>query len=238
MNAELAKLPIGGPAWLRAWAADKEEMSHALGHIDDECEREEKREIQGLRDAADRMERLEVALTESKGAMKDLLDGIYEAMEGNDLVNAYSYRHGIESAAVLTVYDDHTARAIAERLAPRIAGKTVVEIGGGIGLLALHLGTVASRVWCIEANPMWSWAFAGTLLKSKPRNVSFLFGSADEFAGQFQGDVAVYCTHSDVKGMGEIARRFAPSVIDVYGEMIAENPEAYDPQARRLRAVW
>jgi hypothetical protein len=62
MPTDITKLPLGGPAWLRATADDKEEMSDALGHIDAECERQEKREIQGLRDAANRMERLEKAL--------------------------------------------------------------------------------------------------------------------------------------------------------------------------------
>jgi len=170
--------------------------------------------------------------------MKELLDKVYEAMDGNAYANAYSFSHGIESAAVLTIYDDDTARAITERLAPRITGKTVVEIGGGIGLLALHLGTVARRVWCIEANSMWSWTFAGTLLKQKPKNVSFLFGSAEEFYGVFSADVALFCTHSDTMGMSAIARKFSPVVIDVYGEMIAENPSAYDATARRLRALW
>lgn len=170
--------------------------------------------------------------------MKEMLEHVYEAMDGNTGMNAYSYRHGIESAAILTVYDDETAHAITQLLAPRIAGKTVVEIGGGIGLLAFHLGRVARRVWCIEANPMWSWTFAEVLLKRKPKNVSFLFGSADEFAGVITADVALYCTHSDVNGMADVARQFAPLVIDVYGEMIAENPEAFDAQARALRVAW
>lgn len=62
MPDTLAKLPLGGPAWLRAIADDKEEMVHAIGCVDAASEREEKREIQGLRDAADRMERLEKVL--------------------------------------------------------------------------------------------------------------------------------------------------------------------------------
>ncbi len=169
--------------------------------------------------------------------MKDVLDKVYEAMDGNELAQRYSERHGINAAAVLTVYDDETAGAVLEYLAPRVAGKTVVEIGGGIGLLALHLGMVAARVWCIEANPMWSWTFAGTLLKSKPKNVSFLFGAADEFVGTVKADVAIFCTHSDVAGMRDIARKFAPVVIDVYGELIAQDPKAFDERARRLRAI-
>ena len=166
-----------------------------------------------------------------------MIQTVYEAMEGSDASNSYSERHGIASAAVLTVTSDDEAGAIAERLAPRIEGKTVIEIGGGIGLLALHMGMIAKRVYCIEANPMWSWCFAGVLLQNKPRNVSFLFGSADEFVGSIKGDVAIYCTHSDVVGMGLVAAQFAPTVIDVYGELIAANPGAFDARASALRKV-
>jgi predicted RNA methylase len=151
---------------------------------------------------------------------------------------AYAERHNIASAAVLTVTDDETAGLIAEHLAPRIEGKTVVEIGGGIGLLALHMGHIAKRVYCIEANPMWSWVFAGTLLHHKPKNVSFLFGSADEFVGAIKGDVAIFCTHSDVTGIGLVAAQFAPVVIDVYGELIAAYPDAFDKTASALRAMF
>lgn len=173
-------------------------------------------------------------------ALGKMLDEVYNIMEGSDDSLAYSERHNISAAAVLTVIDDETASLIAERLAERIEGKTVVEIGGGIGLLALHMGLIAKRVYCIEANPVWSWAFANVLLKQKPKNVSFLLGAADEFLGAIHGDVAVYCTHSDVKGMGLVAAQFAPVVIDVYGELISEAPEAFDKAAVILRNldIW
>jgi hypothetical protein len=164
-----------------------------------------------------------------------MLEEIYNEMEGSDPSMDYSERHNINAAAILTVADDETAGLMAEYLAPRIEGKIVVEIGGGIGLLALHMGHVAKRVYCIEANPMWSWTFAHLLLKQKPKNVSFLFGAADEFIGSIKGDVALYLTHSDVTGMGLVAAQFAPLVIDVYSEMIAENPDGFDPLARELR---
>lgn len=167
--------------------------------------------------------------------LDEMLSDVYNSMEGSDAAMAYSERHNINSAAVLTVYDDATAYAVAAYLEPRIEGKTVVEIGGGIGLLALHLGLIAKRVYCIEANPMWATTFAEVLLRTKPRNVSYLFGTADEFVGAIRGDVAVYCTHSDVQGMGLVAAQFAPVVIDVYGEVIDGNPEAFDPTARALR---
>lgn len=164
-----------------------------------------------------------------------MLNEIYEQMEGSESSLDYSERHNINAAAILTVADDETAGLMAEYLAPRIAGKTVIEIGGGIGLLAMHMGSHAKRVYCIEANPMWSWTFAQVLLEKKPKNVSFLFGSADEFLGTIKGDVAVYLTHSDVKGMGLVAAQFAPVVIDVYSEMIEESPEAFNPLASFLR---
>ncbi len=167
----------------------------------------------------------------------EMLDGVYSAYEGSEMMAEYSERHGIASAAVLTVLDDNHAMLIAERLRPRIEGKTVVEIGGGIGLLALHMGTVAKRVYCIEANPMWSGIFAGVLLEKKPKNVSFLFGAADEFLGTIRGDVAIYCSHSDVTGMGLVAAQFAPKVIDVYGELIRDHPGQFDKTASCLRAM-
>lgn len=165
------------------------------------------------------------------------LDELYNTFEGSDIAEAYSERHGIRSAAVLTVLDDNHARLIVERLAPRIEGKTVIEIGGGIGLLAMHMAGIAKRVYCIEANAMWSWTFAEILLNKKPRNMSFLFGTADEFLGVIKGDVAVYCTHSDVTGMGLVAAQFAPVVIDVYGELIEEAPHHFNPLASELRKI-
>lgn len=167
--------------------------------------------------------------------IEDTLSDFYEAMEGSEASLEYSERHNINSAAILTIADDETAGLMAEYLSPRIAGKTVVEIGGGFGLLALHMGHHAKRVYCIEANPMWSWMFAHLLLAKKPKNVSFLFGAADEFLGSIKGDVAIFCTHSDVTGMGLVAAQFAPVVIDVYSEMIAANPSGFDPLASELR---
>jgi hypothetical protein len=170
-----------------------------------------------------------------RNEIEPMLTQVYEAMEGSELAEEYSVRHGIDSAAVLTVYDDETAGLIASYLAPRIEGRVVVEIGGGIGLLAMHLAMHAKRVYCIEANPMWSWTFATVLLAKKPKNLSYLFGAADEFVGRIRGNVALFCTHSDKSGMKRIGERFADTVIDVYGEIIAREPDRFDPLARVLR---
>jgi len=169
--------------------------------------------------------------------IKELLDEHYNAFEGSETMMEFTERHNIQSQAVLTVNTDETASLMAEYLRPQIEGKTVIEIGGGIGLLAIYMGYIAKRVYCIEANPVWSSVFLCTLLKHKPKNVSFLFGAADEFLGSFKGDVALFCTHSGVESMRLAAQQFAPIVIDVHGQMIAENPEAFDKFARKMRLV-
>jgi hypothetical protein len=165
-----------------------------------------------------------------------MLSELCEIMEMSEAYSNFAERHNIRSKPILTVMHDGTAESICEILAPRIAGKTVVEIGGGIGLLSLAMASVAKRVFCIEANPTWAAAWTQILVEKKPRNISYLFGAADEFIGCVRADVAVICTHSDVQGMKLLSGQFAPEVIDVYGEMIAVNPAGFDALASRLRA--
>jgi hypothetical protein len=169
--------------------------------------------------------------------VKELLDEHYNAFEGCEVLHEYGQRHNVQSQAVLTIDTDERAYLMAEYLRPQIEGKVVVEIGGGIGLLAMYMGDIAKRVYCIEANPVWSSVFLACLIKSKPKNVSFLFGAADEFIGDIKGDVALFLTHSGVQSMKLVAANFAPLVIDVHGQMIAENPDAFDKFARTMRLV-
>jgi predicted RNA methylase len=164
-----------------------------------------------------------------------LLSEIYNNIERSEMMAAFLERHNVRSAPILTVRDDDTAALITEHLTPRIEGRTVVEIGGGIGLLSLHMASVAHRVYCIEANPLWSFSFVQLLIEKKPKNMSLLFGAAAEFVGCIKADIAVICTHSDVEGLRLIGQQFAPVVIDVYGELIEANPEAFDAYARQAR---
>lgn len=153
-------------------------------------------------------------------SLENIIERAYEAFEGSEVVEQYRQRHGIHSAGILTVYSDETADLIARHLAPRIEGRVVVEVGGGIGLLACHMAQYAKRVWCIEADPNWGPAFIVTLMREKPKNLSYLFGAAQEFYGTIRGDVALFCTHSDAAGMREVGTHFAREVIDVYGEIV------------------
>lgn len=151
----------------------------------------------------------------------DILEAVYPALDGNEEAMRYSDRHGIGSMAILTITSDEKAALVAEHLADRIRGKTVIEIGGGIGLLAFHLAQYAERVIVFEANPVWTSVYVSFLHYRKPKNVTFIFAAAEELAGQFRGDVAMFCTHSDAAGMKRTALLFAPEAIDVYGEIVA-----------------
>lgn len=51
-------VPAGSPIWLRAIADEQEEMFHAIGSLDKATERATKREILGLRAAANDIENL------------------------------------------------------------------------------------------------------------------------------------------------------------------------------------
>jgi hypothetical protein len=166
-----------------------------------------------------------------------LLQRASYVMNDSDHLDDYAERHGVGSAPVLTVCDDELAGGLAAILAPRIEGKVVVEIGGGIGLLGCHLAQYADKVYCIEANPIWSSVFVALLMQHKPVNLSYLFGAAAEFAGVFRADVALFCTHSGITSMRSAARLFAPVVIDIYGEMIAAAPGKFSSLARRLRPI-
>jgi hypothetical protein len=72
-------------------------------------------------------------------------------------------------------------------------------------------------------------------MQAKPANVSYLFDAADEFAGTIRADIALFCSHSGIASMTATAARFAPVVIDVYGEVIAARPEQFDALAVTLR---
>jgi SAM-dependent methyltransferase len=149
----------------------------------------------------------------------------YEALAVSEVAHDYHVRHGTESKLILTVYDDERAAGVAGYLADRIRGKTVIEIGGGIGLLAIYLSEYAGaeRVYAIESDPSWTSTFLATLYARKPKNVTWIYGAAEEMVGQLRGDVALFCTHSACHHMAQLASQFAPVVIDVYGELVGHH---------------
>lgn len=162
---------------------------------------------------------------------------LYHTVQASEAFAAYRKRHGIESASILSVEGEGHAALVAKRLWPYVVNKTVIEIGGGTGVLALELGRIAKRVYCIEADPLWSLAFLYDLIARKPPNVSYLFGAASEFDGVINGDVAIFCAHIGVDSLAAIAGQFAPIVIDVYGELFGRNAREAEKHLCKLRAA-
>jgi 2-polyprenyl-3-methyl-5-hydroxy-6-metoxy-1,4-benzoquinol methylase len=170
--------------------------------------------------------------------MGSLLDMITEtglAAHRSETGQAYARRHGVRSAPNLAVMSDEIADLVTKYLQPRIQDKVVVDVGGGLGILAMHMATFASKIFVIEANPSWAVAYAEFLHAEKPANMSFCWGAAQEFIGQIRADVAIVTTHTDVSGLMSIAAQFAPDAIDIFGELINGNPEAFDEWARSAR---
>ena len=159
--------------------------------------------------------------------IKAMLDSYYNTMDGNQTVENYHARHGTESAVILTNYEDERAGLVADYLRERVAGKIVVEIGAGIGLLACHVAMDARRVYAIEVDPAWSSVFVWSLYAKKPANLTFILGKAEE-APPIAADVAFFCTHSGRESMYRAATRFAPEVIDVYAELLKDDPKWHD----------
>lgn len=166
------------------------------------------------------------------------VESIYEAFEGDEDLEEYCARHGVKSAGILTVLTDEHAALVADYLADRIRGKVVIEIGAGIGLLACHLADYAFKVYAIEANPLWASCFAVALMKKKPLNVTYILGAASEMEGILRGDVALFCTHSGADSMREAGAKFAPSVIDVYADLMGSKFDKATNVLRRMNRMF
>ena len=158
-----------------------------------------------------------------KDTLEAALEFYYEQMESNADHEAYHLRHGTQSASILTCYTDEKCADIAAYLEDRISGKVVVEIGAGIGLLACYVAQYARKVYAIECDPCWANTFSTLLWKKKPKNLTFIWGMAED-APPIAADVAYFCTLSGRPAMHHAATLFAPVVIDVYAEIMKDNP--------------
>lgn len=163
----------------------------------------------------------------AKSSIESLLENYYSRIDGSESAAAYHNRHGTESQLIQTTFTDERAGSIAWWLRDRIAGKVVVEIGSGIGLLAMYMAEYASKVYAIEVDPAWSACFVWQLYRQKPKNLTFIFGSADE-APYIASDVAVFATMSGRPAMYRAASRFSGTVIDIYAELLKDLPTYRD----------
>jgi len=144
------------------------------------------------------------------------LDAVYEALEGRMTVEEYHQRHMTGSLGVLTVYDKTTARNLVKPHRAKLLNRCVVEVGAGVGMLALEIARYANKVFAIESDPGWSWIFTHHLYAAKPPHLTWIFGRAEEVCTIIKADVAVVATHSGRDAMLRVARLMAPEVIEIY----------------------
>lgn len=165
-------------------------------------------------------------------------DHVEHGIESRDLFEYY-VEHGIEACDHPIVKNLEIAAAMTDRISERIKNKTVVEIGGGTGLLSICMSMVAKQVVCIEADYMHANSFM-SVKNMRPKNLSYIFGNAEDFADSVRSagnlfDVAVFVSNSGVPSMKKVGARLSSTVIDIIGEMVKENPGKFDAFASKAR---
>ena len=142
-----------------------------------------------------------------------LIEMVYDALEGAEDLIRYHKLHGTPSSLILTQYSFGVAQEMVRLLKAEIEGKTVIEIGAGVGFLAIEMAKLAKQVFAIEVDPAWSWIFTHSLYARKPPNLTWIFGKAETVLPFLKGDVAIVVTRSGIKEMRSLASQFAPKVI-------------------------
>lgn len=138
------------------------------------------------------------------------IDHVYDILDGGKAQD-FVDRCGITSLGVLTILSQSDARATVLKFWTSILGKRVVEIGSGVGYLALEMARVAKSVVAIENDPSWSWIFTKFLYRQKPLNLTWIFGHSGSI--ELSADVAVICSRSGLAEMIAEARRLAPVIV-------------------------
>jgi hypothetical protein len=141
------------------------------------------------------------------------IERIYEHGEGSESIESYHQRHEIKSMCILTITSAYAATREVDKFAYRLRGKTVVEIGAGVGFLGIEMARFAKQVYAIEADPAWAWVFTECLYQKKPSNLTYIFGAAETIANYLRGDIAVIFTRSGYVAMEAVAREMCPEII-------------------------
>jgi SAM-dependent methyltransferase len=139
--------------------------------------------------------------------------GVQNMIEDTYDRRTYDERMGVKSKHYLTMVTAADTEWIITRIKDRIAGRVVVEIGAGIGVLAIEMAKYAHRVYAIEVDPAWTWLFARRLYREKPENLTWIFDRAENLIPFAKCDVAIVVTGSDEERLRYIAGTYAPEVI-------------------------
>jgi protein-L-isoaspartate O-methyltransferase len=156
---------------------------------------------------------IEKLIKDKPEELGNCINAIYNDLEGYEAMEEYHRRHMTPSMGVITVFEKERVIKLLKILTPEIHNKVVIEIGAGVGLLALGMASIAKEVYAIEVDPAWSWSFTKILYELKQPNLTFIFGKAENMIGKLHGDVAVIVTNSGILEMKSIGKQFAPKVI-------------------------
>ncbi len=154
-----------------------------------------------------------------------LIDMAYDALEGAEDLMKYHQQHGTPSLLILTQLSPEIAHETVKLFVDEIKRKTVIEIGAGVGFLAIEMAKVAKQVFAIEIDPAWSWIFTHSLYAHKPPNLTWIFGTAESVLPWLKGDIAVIVTRSGISEMRELGLQFAPRIL-IPLQSISEEREA------------
>jgi ribosomal protein L11 methylase PrmA len=132
----------------------------------------------------------------------------------------YQERVGVKAAHICTIVTPENTTWMMAKMLPRIAGKVVVEIGAGLGILAVEMARHAARVFAIDSDPQFTASFANALYQKRPPTLTWIFDTAEGvlasgLAAAMKADIAVLVTGSDEVGLCKIAASFVASPSDV-----------------------
>ena len=132
----------------------------------------------------------------------------------------YQERMGVKAAHICTIVRPENTRWMMAKMLPRIAGKVVVEIGAGLGILAVEMARHASRVFAIDSDPQFTASFADALYQKRPPTLTWIFDTAEGviasgLASAMKADIAVVVTGSDEAGLCKLAQAFVASPSNV-----------------------
>src|SRR3990172_2718507 len=142
----------------------------------------------------------------------------------------YNMQNDIKAAHIATMVRPENTRWIIERLRkeygtfdgrertahtqPTLKDMTVIEIGAGLGYLAVEMAKVCKHVFAIETDPMFSHEFAQKLYAEKPANLTWIFDTARPAMSRMcggwlpAGDLVLVVTGSDEVRLRKLAETF------------------------------
>lgn len=151
--------------------------------------------------------------------VEEAVDDATEWAEGRRDVEDYHERHGTETCQITTVSRPSQAVRVVGAYADRIRGKRVIEVGAGVGLVALEMARHAAHVYAVDLDPIFTWAFVEHVYRVKPPNLTWVFGRVQDVQELLRDkvghsfDVAVCFTRSDGDRLRRICGQLAPEVI-------------------------